>query len=113
MEEDGDIKHHLDSFFDVKDKLDEMNVEVNDDLLSIMLLDSLPENFENFRCAMESRDDLPKPEDLRIKIMEEYQARMNKCEENVPNVPNSYKKGKEHYKNVPEKSNSRTYLLSM
>ena len=40
MEEDGDIKHHLDSFFDVKDKLDEMNVEVNDDLLSIMLLDS-------------------------------------------------------------------------
>ena len=114
MEEDGDIKHHLDSFFDVKDKLDEMNVEVNDDLLSIMLLDSLPENFENFRCAIESRDDLPKPDDLRIKIIEEYQARMSKREEDVPNAmiaKSSYRKGKEQNKNTHEKSNYRTKLI--
>ena len=81
MEENDDIKQHLDSFFDVKDKLDEMDVEVNDDLLSIMLLDSLPETFENFRCAMESRDQLPSPEDLKVKILEEFQARNTKKEE--------------------------------
>ncbi|CAH2020555.1 unnamed protein product [Acanthoscelides obtectus] len=31
--------------------------------------------FENFRCAIESRDELPSPEILRIKIIEEYTAR--------------------------------------
>ena len=108
--EEGDVKEHLNLFLDTKDKLDEMDVEVNDDLLSIMLLDSLPETFENFRCAMESRDELPRPEDLRIKIIEEYQARMNKREEEMPNamIANlNYKKGKDQNKS----SISRTKLI--
>lgn len=40
-----------------------------------MLLYSLPHSFENFRCAIESRDELPSPETLRIKIVEENDAR--------------------------------------
>lgn len=81
MREGDDVREHIDSFFDVKDKLDEMEVTINDDRLSIMLVDSLSDSFENFRCAMESWDELPTPEDLKIKIMEEFQARMNKQEE--------------------------------
>lgn len=58
MKEGDDVREHIAAFFDVKDKLDEMGVNINDDLLSIMLLDSLPEAFEKFRCAMESREQL-------------------------------------------------------
>lgn len=52
-----------------------MNVEIHPDLQAIMMLYSLPSSFENFRCAIESRDELPDPESLRIKIIEEGEAR--------------------------------------
>ena len=48
---------------------------IPDDLLAILLLYSLPANFENFRCAIKSRDELPSPDTLRIKVKEEYDAR--------------------------------------
>ncbi|VEN37621.1 unnamed protein product [Callosobruchus maculatus] len=65
---------HLNAFLDAVDKLNEMGIEINADLLAIMLLYSLPASFESFRCAIESRDELPTPEILRIKIIEEYNA---------------------------------------
>lgn len=52
-----------------------MNIEINNDLLSVMMLCSLPESFENFRYAIASRDDLPNPETLHVKILEEYETR--------------------------------------
>lgn len=73
----GDIQDHLRKFFDIVDKLSEMEIKIDNDLLSIMLLYSLPSNFENFRCAMESRDELPAVDVLRIKITEEFEARRN------------------------------------
>ena len=75
MEEGGDLKNHLAEFFETVDKLHGMEIEINGDLLSIMLLYSLPSSFENFRCAIESRDNLPDVETLKIKIMEESSAR--------------------------------------
>ncbi|KMQ86259.1 retrovirus-related gag-pol polyprotein [Lasius niger] len=75
MEDGGDVHEHTRKFFDTVDKLNEMEVEINPDLLSIMLLYSLPPSFQNFRCAIESRDVLPTPEILRIKITEESDAR--------------------------------------
>lgn len=62
MSEGGDIKTHIAQFFDAVDKLESMDVQINGDLLSIMLLYSLPSSFENFRCAIESRDALPNAE---------------------------------------------------
>lgn len=38
---------------------------------------SLPPSYENFRVAIESRDELPEPDALRIKIVEEYDAHRN------------------------------------
>ncbi|CAH2018096.1 unnamed protein product [Acanthoscelides obtectus] len=38
MEEGQDIRCHLNSFFDAVDKLNDMDVEINADLLAIMLL---------------------------------------------------------------------------
>lgn len=75
MTEGSDIREHLNSFFDTVDKLGDMDIQINQELLTIMLLYSLPSNFENFRCAIESRDNLPSPESLRTKIIEESDAR--------------------------------------
>ncbi|KMQ86502.1 rna-dependent dna polymerase [Lasius niger] len=75
MEEGEDVREHLRNFFDTVDKLAEMDIDINKDLLSVMLLYSLPKSFENFRCAIESRDELPTAEILRVKITEEYDAR--------------------------------------
>ena len=81
MPEGGDVREHLSIFFDVVDKLQAMDIEINGELLSIMLLYSLPSTFENFRCAIESRDNLPDADSLRIKIIEENDARKQKTVE--------------------------------
>ncbi|KAL7735343.1 hypothetical protein ACLKA6_015731 [Drosophila palustris] len=75
MNENSDIRQHIQDFFDAVNKLKEIGVPIGDDLLAILLLYSLPESYETFRCAMESRDDLPSPGVLRVKILEEAQAR--------------------------------------
>ena len=75
LNEGGDIRDHINKFFDAVDKLREMDMDINSDLLAIMLLYSLPKSFENFGCAIESRDQLPSPEVLRLKITEESDAR--------------------------------------
>jgi len=77
MENGGDIREHIRKFFDAVDKLGEMEVDIHSDLLSIMLLYSLPSSYENFRCAIESRDELPTSETLRINVIEESDARVN------------------------------------
>jgi len=71
----GDVRDHMAKFFDAFDKLMELDVVIHPDLLSVMLLYSLPTAYENFRCAIESRDELPSPEILRVKILEESDAR--------------------------------------
>jgi hypothetical protein len=52
MREDDDVREHVARFMVTVDKLQGMNIEINGDLLSIMLLYSLPSSFENFRCAI-------------------------------------------------------------
>lgn len=66
MNEDGDMRNHMAKFFDVIDKLTYMGVDINPDLLSIMLLQSLPSSYENCRCAIESSHTLLSPENLTI-----------------------------------------------
>ena len=72
----------ISKFFDTVDKLNAMDVEMNGDLLTIMLLYSLPDCFENFRCAIESRDTLPDAESLKVKIIEENDARIRRSDHN-------------------------------
>lgn len=50
-------------------------MQINGDLLSIMLLYSLPASYDNFRCSMESRDDLPSADVLKVKIIEATESR--------------------------------------
>lgn len=76
------ITDHVNNFFDVVDKLQDLDVEINRDLLAIMLLYSLPDDYDNFRVAIESRDVLPTPEALKVKILEEFEARKEHRQDN-------------------------------
>ena len=71
------MSDHLNNFFSLVDKLKEMDIVITDDLLSILLLYSIPNTYENFRCAIESRDQLPTPDALKIKLLEEANSRHN------------------------------------
>jgi hypothetical protein len=75
LQDGGDAHDHSQRFFDTVDRLSELDVEINQELLAVMLLRSLPESYENFRCAISSRDELLSLEMLKIKIAEEYDAR--------------------------------------
>jgi len=86
-----DVREHLARFFETVDKLMSMQVDIHPDLLTIMLLNSLPESFENFKCAIETRDDLPTPENLKIKIIEQWESRQNKCQDPNAMVANKKK----------------------
>ena len=69
---------HLNNFSTAVNKLKEMGLEVSGDLLSILMLYSAPSTSENFRCAIEARDDLPDTETLKIKLIEEANAHPSK-----------------------------------
>jgi len=97
MDPGTDIRDHLTRFFDTADKLAEMNVGIDPELVSIMLLYSLPSSFENFRCAVESRDVLPTPDVLRVKIIEESDARQRDNKTTLDAMFSS--KSKSHFQN--------------
>lgn len=48
-----------------------MDIDIDPDQLTILVLYSLPATFEKFQCAIESRDELPTPNALHAKIIEE------------------------------------------
>ncbi|GBN53992.1 hypothetical protein AVEN_141111-1 [Araneus ventricosus] len=78
MTDSKNMNEHINEFSMLVDKLKEMEIEIANDLLTILLLYSIPESYENFRIAIESRDELPSPETLKIKLIEEANARKNK-----------------------------------
>lgn len=92
IKESDNIRTHLAECFDAVNKMKEIGLQINEDFLAILLLYSLPEPFENYRCAMETRDELPKPEILRVKIVEEYESRKAKEESSEQSVLYARKK---------------------
>lgn len=80
------MRTHLTEFFEAIAKLKEIGLIINEEVLAILLLYSLPESFGTFCCAMETRDELPDSETLRVKILEEYESkrvRDSNTEQNV------------------------------
>lgn len=70
------ITQHVNDFTNKAGQLEEADIKIQDELLSIMLLNSLPEEYENFSVAIESHDDIPTLEVLKAKLKEE-EARQN------------------------------------
>lgn len=69
------MTQHLKAFQDNVDQLEETGIVIPKELLSIMLLNSLPEEYENFCIAIEARDDLPDIGSLKVRLREEDERR--------------------------------------
>lgn len=65
------MSNYITSFVEIVDKLAEVNIELNEELKVIILLSSLPSEYENFVVAIETRDALPTFSALKIKLLEE------------------------------------------
>ncbi|XP_065356734.1 coiled-coil domain-containing protein lobo [Calliphora vicina] len=76
------MKEYIDKFFEIVDKLREMEINIPDPLLSILILYSIPEEYESFRIAIETQETLMSPETPMIKLLEEYDARRTVSENN-------------------------------
>lgn len=112
MPGNGNVRAHLNQFFDIVDKINEIGVEIDTDLLSTLLLLSLPSKFENFCCAIEAQDMLPTLDILRIKIMEEADARKGIAGSHSSNAmcaKKHHKKQQKRLKDVSENSSSSTF----
>lgn len=77
MAEGSPMTGHLNNFFELVDKISEIDIKIPDELIS-----SLPKCYENFVVAIESRDDLPKPNALKSKLIEEGNRRDNGTDQN-------------------------------
>jgi hypothetical protein len=83
MKNGEDMRDHIRNFFDIVDKLEEMELCIINDLLAILLLYSIPDEYEPFRIARETQKKLPQLEALKIKLLEEYEALKRNSKENV------------------------------
>lgn len=50
MKEEESAYEYVGNYFDVIDKLEEIDLVVNEELLTILLRYNLPDPYENFRC---------------------------------------------------------------
>ena len=55
MDENGYVSEHLNEFFDIINQLSGLNFDIGNEQQMIMLLNSLPDSYDNFRCAIQSR----------------------------------------------------------
>lgn len=75
---EGDhIRDYLSQFMETVNKLSNIKIEIND-LLSIMLLHSLSNKFDNISCEIKSRDNLPAANTLMTKIIEVNDNKIHK-----------------------------------
>lgn len=58
----------VNDFMEKSELLEEVGIKIPTELLSIMLLSSLPNEYENFRVAIESRDEIPTVKNLKLKL---------------------------------------------
>lgn len=66
-----DVSQHITAFAELAEKLAETGITIQDELLVIMLLSSLPKEFEQFVVAIETRDSLPNLSTIKQKVLEE------------------------------------------
>ncbi|XP_073816655.1 ecdysteroid phosphate phosphatase isoform X1 [Musca autumnalis] len=89
----------LNEFCNLVDSLREIDIKIPEDFVSIVLLCSLPEEYESFRIAMESRDVLPPIDTLKVKILEESHRREEKPHMDEEHVFAANYKNKAYHKN--------------
>lgn len=122
MEKDpkSTMTQYVTDFSQKAEQLEEAGIAIPNELLSIMLLGSLPTEFENFSIAIESRDDIPTLENLKVKIIEEearQSDRVAKTNENqksntalfTKDRSEQIKKSSENSQNYSQKHETRKF----
>ncbi|CAK9827078.1 Retrovirus-related Pol polyprotein from transposon TNT 1-94, partial [Anthophora retusa] len=82
---DMSMTQYVNEFSSKAEQLEEVGIKLPEEVLSIMLLSSLPPEYENFSVVIESRDEVPSLENLQIKLKEEearQSDRNERCNEN-------------------------------
>lgn len=77
----NEMVNHLNTFFTTANELRKMKTNIPDEMLSVLLLYSIPKDFENFRSEIEELDELPDPQVLKCKILEEIVSRKSKIKD--------------------------------
>lgn len=67
---------YISSFCTVAEKLEESEIQIPVELLSIMILNLQPPKYENFCVVIESRDEIPSIESLKAKLIEKKARRL-------------------------------------
>lgn len=75
MKEIKNMAEYLNAFSDVSEKLADVGIQIQEELLVIILLSSLEKEYENFVVAIETRDKLPSLSVLKLKLLEEWERR--------------------------------------
>lgn len=86
MEDGEDMRTHLADFFDVVGKLEAMKLDIDKELISILLLYSIPNCYEPFRVVIEAKDRILEPKTLKVKMIEEYESRMRRSDGGAMNA---------------------------
>lgn len=97
MQPEEGMQQHLSNFFDLSDKLTELGMNtLPDEVRSIILLNDLPDEYEMFTVAIENRDELPKVEILKTKLIEEELRIKGKQKEESSHAANVAKPHSKH-----------------
>lgn len=78
LSEGASMSEHINEFFETIEKLAEISVTVPEEMMVIILLSSLPDSFESFVVAIETRDTLPALNVLKVKLLEEGARRLER-----------------------------------
>lgn len=70
------MTQYVHAFTRKSEQLEEVGIKIPNELLSIMLLSSLSSEYKNFCVAIESRDQIPDVESLKLKLIEQ-ETRLN------------------------------------
>lgn len=103
------MSEYINEFVTTNEKLKEIGVEIDDEILVILLLSGLSEQYENFVVAMETRDTLPSFEDLKIKLLEQgerHEEKRNETHDTQQAFAARNKNNKQSYDSKDSKRNS-------
>lgn len=76
-EHNQSMMEYVNTFVDKVEQLEDAGIKLPDELISIIILNSLPSEYENFCVAMESRDNIPTIDFLKTKLIEEEARRID------------------------------------
>ncbi|KMQ83544.1 retrovirus-related pol polyprotein from transposon tnt 1-94 [Lasius niger] len=109
MEDGEDMCTHLADFFDVVGKLENMELNIDKELISILLLYSIPDCYEPFRVAIEAKDKILESKTFKVKMIEEYELRMRRSDGGATSamfaLRNKAGKSKRHNPNSADATN--------